>query len=120
MPQTYIRAIEPGAVGRSSPVAVSQIRSGMPVPGNRGTSGPGQDCISASVTAAGATAGASARARPAMAGRPPTHDHGVGEDGRGVLFTHAVAPFGVVWSPKHDHDVGEGGRGGPVEGAAQR
>ena len=43
MPQTYIRAVRPGAVGRTWRVAVSYSRSGRPVPGSRGTGGVGQE-----------------------------------------------------------------------------
>ena len=41
MPQTYIRAVGPGAVGRTCPVAVSCSRSGSPVPGRSGIVGSG-------------------------------------------------------------------------------
>src|SRR5215213_1431836 len=43
MPQTYIRAVGPGAVGRSWRVAVSCSRNGRPVPGRRGTGVAGQE-----------------------------------------------------------------------------
>src|SRR5512139_4196193 len=45
MPQTYMRAVGPGAVGRTSPVAVSKRRRGSPVPGSVGTWGAGQACM---------------------------------------------------------------------------
>src|ERR1700712_2295197 len=53
MPQTYIRAVAPGEVGRTCPVAVSWSRNGRGVPGMVGTSTDDQVCILASL---GATA----------------------------------------------------------------
>src|SRR6478672_5245544 len=47
MPQTYIRAVGPGAVGRTCPVAESCSRSGSPVPGRSGISGAGHACTAA-------------------------------------------------------------------------
>jgi hypothetical protein len=45
MPQTYIRAVAEGAVGRTSPVAVSYSRSGGAEPGTVGKLVGDQDCI---------------------------------------------------------------------------
>nr|BFE80120.1 hypothetical protein GCM10020093_027210 [Planobispora longispora] len=45
MPQTYIRAVEPGWVGTTSPAAVSNSRSGVPAPGSRGTFGADHDLM---------------------------------------------------------------------------
>src|SRR5882724_3669650 len=45
MPQTYIRAVDAGAVGRTSPVAVSYSRSGGADPGTEGNKVGDQDCI---------------------------------------------------------------------------
>jgi len=45
MPQTYIRAVTEGAVGRTSPVAVSYSRSGGAEPGTEGNVVGDQDCI---------------------------------------------------------------------------
>src|SRR4051812_36821106 len=64
MPQTYIRAVGPGAVGRTSSVEVSRSRSGRPGPGSRGTCGPDQDFMPATLP--------SGRDRPARAAQDPT------------------------------------------------
>src|SRR3981189_3342596 len=45
MPQTYIRAVAPGDVGRTCPVAVSWSRRGRGVPGIVGTSTVDQVCM---------------------------------------------------------------------------
>lgn len=45
MPQTYIVAVGPGAVGRIRPVEVSCRRSGGPLPWSRGTSTGAQVCM---------------------------------------------------------------------------
>ena len=45
MPQTYIRAVDAGAVGRTSPVAVSYSRNGGADPGTEGNKVGDQDCI---------------------------------------------------------------------------
>src|ERR671921_1401861 len=49
MPQTYIDAVSPGAVGRTLPVAVSCRRSGGPPPGSSGTSTGAQGCMAANL-----------------------------------------------------------------------
>ena len=43
MPHTYMRAVAPGAAGRSEPVAVSNNRRVRPDPGSRGSGGAGQE-----------------------------------------------------------------------------
>jgi hypothetical protein len=45
MPQTYIRAVGPGAVGRTEPVAVSYNRSGGAEPGIDGNEVDDQVCM---------------------------------------------------------------------------
>lgn len=43
MPQTYIRAVGPGVIGRTVPAEVSYTRTGWPVPGTAGMDGMGQE-----------------------------------------------------------------------------
>ena len=57
MPHTYIRAVRPGAVGRTSPVAVSVSRSGRPRPGSRGTAGRTHDSMPSTLPSAFAQPG---------------------------------------------------------------
>jgi hypothetical protein len=55
MPQTYIRAVSPGAVGRMRPVAVSWSRNGRDVPGTRGRLTEDQVRIPSTLSAATTT-----------------------------------------------------------------
>ena len=66
MPQTYIRAVGPGAVGRTSPVAVSSSRSGSPVPGSVGDVGAGQACTAGSYVGAAGSERRPGDRRPAL------------------------------------------------------
>src|SRR5689334_12128870 len=43
MPQTYIRAVGPGVIARTAPVAESKTCTGWPVPGTAGRNGVGQE-----------------------------------------------------------------------------
>ncbi|GLZ31573.1 hypothetical protein Lesp02_37610 [Lentzea sp. NBRC 105346] len=52
MPQTYNLAVSPGAVGRTSPVAVSNSRNGRGSPGTRGTGIDDQVCMGPNLTGA--------------------------------------------------------------------